>query len=68
MAPRGRRQLSPEQKRMLLVLSVILAAIVIISAAIGALAVSFGLPLWIGIVIALIVGAAVTLFMFLNMV
>ena len=60
---------SPEEKkRMLFVLFVMVAAIAIIAAAIGALAVSLGLPLWIGIVIALVVGAAVTLFMLLNMV
>ena len=68
MAPDGRRRLTSDQKRMLLVVAVIVAAIVIISIALGALAVSFGLPLWIGILIALIVGAGVTLFMFLNMV
>lgn len=56
-----------EQKRMGLVLLVIIGVIAIVSILIGSLIASLGVPLWIAVVVTLIVAGAVGLFMFLNL-
>ena len=62
-----RRRLTTDQKRALVILAVIFAVIAILAIAIGALAVSIGIPFWIAVIIAIVITAVVGLFMFLNL-
>jgi type IV secretory pathway TrbD component len=59
--------MSTDQKRSLAILGITLLVIVILAIGVGWLATSMGAPLWIALAIVLIVGAAVGLFMFLQL-
>ena len=63
-----RRRLTTDQKRALLILLVIVIVIALVAIGIGWLAVSFGVPLWIAVILAVIITAAIGLLALLNLV
>lgn len=60
-------RLTDEQKRIGLLLLVVVGVIAIVSILVGSLIASLGVPLWIAIVVTLIIAGAVGLFLFLNL-
>lgn len=63
--PRGR--LSRDQKRALVILLIIGVLIAVVAIGLASLAISIGVPFWIASIVALVIAAALGLFMFLNM-
>ncbi len=66
-AKEPRPRFTDEQKRIGLLLLLILGVILIVALLIGWLVASLGAPLWLTVVVTLIVAGGVGLFMFLNL-
>jgi hypothetical protein len=60
--------MTSDQKRALVTLVVIAVVIAIVAIGVGWLAVTFGIPLWIAVIITVVIAAIVGLFMILNLI
>ena len=62
-----RRPMSTDQKRALVILTIIAILIAVVAIGTASLATAIGLPFWAAIVLAIVLSAAVGLFMFFNL-
>jgi uncharacterized membrane protein len=67
MPDKPRRPMSTDQRRALLVLAFITGLVGIVVIGIALLAASLGLPVWVAVVLAITLAAAIGLFMLLNL-
>jgi zinc transporter ZupT len=62
-----RRRLTTDQKRALLVLAVLVGVIAVVVIGVAWLAMTIGLPFWFSVILAIVLAAALGLFMLLNL-
>ena len=67
MADKQKRPLTADQKRARGIILITVAVIIVLAIGLGWLATSMGAPLWLALGITVVVGGAISLFMFLQM-